>query len=108
MSADHDRVLRIIQARCADALTPDELAAFSNQPADTLPVDAAAQIVEVIDLMEQRLSALIARHSLPPPETMAELFKQVMVDLDIDAKTMVVSELTGLVELERATHEPIQ
>jgi hypothetical protein len=104
---DHDRVMRIIQARCADALSDDDLALISNQPDDTLPVEAADKIIEVISMMETRLEALVESLRLPP-ETMVEAFRRAMIDLDVEDKADVVEQLQGLVELERATHEPIQ
>jgi hypothetical protein len=87
-------VRALIAHRCPE-LTDADLA-FTTITPDDLPLEVADKIGEVLDLLERKLESLeslIAGHSLPPPETVAEAFRQAMVDLDLDAKRHILSEL---------------
>jgi hypothetical protein len=57
---DHDRVMRIIPARCGDVLTDADLALFASMESepDTLPVAIGEQIMEVLDHMMDRLDRM--------------------------------------------------
>src|SRR5271168_4563290 len=109
MSADRDRlayIRAVVLHRCPE-IGPADIAMLAIQPDDTLPLAAADQIVEVIGLMETRLESLIARQSLPPPETVVEAFRQAMIDMTLPEKVAVVDQLTGWIELERSTYESL-
>ena len=60
---DRDRVMRTIKARCGDVLTEDDLAALVQPEADTLPVAIAAEVFEVLEALEARMTELEERKS---------------------------------------------
>jgi hypothetical protein len=60
-SNDHDRVMRLIRARCGDVLTDADLAALGDAAPDPdagIPVAIADKVVEVLEAMEARLITL--------------------------------------------------
>jgi hypothetical protein len=63
LSNDRDRVMRTIKARCGDVLTEDDLAALVQPEADTLPVAIAAEVFEVLEALEARMTELEERKS---------------------------------------------
>ena len=110
MTADHlDYIRAIVRHRVPEA-SDDDIAMLATQPDDNdaLPIPVVAKITEVLDLLEDRLESLAARQSLPPPETMVDLFRQAMIDMTVQEKAAVVDQLNGWVEAEKGTGEPLQ
>jgi hypothetical protein len=62
-SNDHDRVMRLIRARCVDVLTDADLALLGDAAPDpdALPASIGAQILEVVERMADRLDAFERR-----------------------------------------------
>ncbi len=63
-STDPDHAVRVIRARCGDALTPAEIDAVESALAgcdpDAIPGDIAERIIDVLAAMESRLAAMEA------------------------------------------------
>lgn len=108
MSDDRTAYVRNLIAARAPELSDDDIAALVAEPPDTLPVEIANQVLEVIEAMQDRLESLAESLRPPPPaKTVVGACRQAMVDLDVDAKALVVEELIGWVEAERGTSEPL-
>jgi hypothetical protein len=57
----HDRIMRIIRARCGDVLTERDVASLADaqpDPDDRLPSEVADRILYVLAMFEARLIAL--------------------------------------------------
>lgn len=106
MTADRLDYIRAIIRHRVPEVTDADLAVVAEQP-DTLPVEIANQVLEVVEALEAKLEALVERYSLPP-ETLVEALRLALVDLDVDAKAQVVAELNGWVEAERGSGELLQ
>jgi hypothetical protein len=61
---DHDHTIRVIRARCCDALTPAEIDAVASALAGrddatgAISADIAARILEVLEALEARIAEI--------------------------------------------------
>jgi hypothetical protein len=64
-SVDADHAIRIIRARCSDALAPGDLdlveAALNRNAVETITREVAERIAEVLAAMETRFAAMETR-----------------------------------------------
>ena len=106
---DSDRVLRIIKARCGDVLSADDLAMLSQPEetvgeADTLPIEIADQILDVVMALDDRMAKLDAVFRAGNDDPLASC-RRALADMTVEDKVIVADQLRGWVEAERGTHE---
>lgn len=113
-STDDDRddyIRNVIAHRCPE-LTDDDLAMLSQPDeflGELLPVEIGHQILEVVDRLFDRMTALEdavaqARDPAGNDDPLASC-RRALADMTVEDKVMVADQLRGWVEAERGTHE---
>ena len=58
-SDDRDRVMRIVMARCADALTEEEIAdIFEPDPSAAIWIEIGERVLDAVDALGERLDQI--------------------------------------------------